>query len=539
MLIRQSSREEPGASPSTSRRKKGKSGRNKGRQVEAEIQEVDDDDDFHDFLPLCAVVKVFTTHSYPHFSLPWQKRRQIKSSGSGFIIDGKRVLTNAHCVEYGSQVQVKRRGSDTKYAAKVEALGFECDLAVLSIEDDFWTGGDGIVKFSKKMPTFGREVCCAGYPIGGETLSVTDGVVSRIEVTNYTNAQAALLGCQIDAAINPGNSGGPAFNTEGLCVGVAFQSMNAAEAENIAYIIPVPVVEHFLRDVKTRGSYTGFPRLGISVQGMENASLRRAHKMDSGAKGVLVRSVQPTGCMRDVLKPADVVTHIGGESIGNDGTFVWRKHERMAFSWLVAQKFFGDSIKISILREGEPMELTATLEKEHELVSSHLHDMEMSTPSYIVIAGLVYTVLTVPYMRSEFGEEWEAEAPVDLVMAVMHREAKMRTEQLVVLSHILSHDSTIGYDEMENILLVSFNETKVENLQHLLDLTYRSTDEFLCFEFTEKHKVVVEREGILDRTRAVCQEHSISSPISSDLRLPGLVGGGGAASPPASSTEES
>ena len=56
-------------------------------------------------------------------------------------------------------------------------------------------------------------------------MSVTSGVVSRIEVTSYVHGAAELLGIQIDAAINGGNSGGPAFNARGECVGIAFQSL--------------------------------------------------------------------------------------------------------------------------------------------------------------------------------------------------------------------------------------------------------------------------------------------------------------------------
>lgn len=56
-------------------------------------------------------------------------------------------------------------------------------------------------------------------------MSVTSGVVSRIEVTSYVHGAAELLGIQIDAAINSGNSGGPAFNNKGECVGIAFQSL--------------------------------------------------------------------------------------------------------------------------------------------------------------------------------------------------------------------------------------------------------------------------------------------------------------------------
>ena len=62
---------------------------------------------------------------------------------------------------------------------------------------------------------------------------------------------------QIDAAINSGNSGGPAFNDKGNCVGIAFQSLKHEDAENIGYVIPTPVIMHFIQDYQKNGRYTG------------------------------------------------------------------------------------------------------------------------------------------------------------------------------------------------------------------------------------------------------------------------------------------
>lgn len=77
-----------------------------------------------------AVVKVFCVHTEPNFSLPWQRKRQYSSSSSGFIIGGRRLLTNAHSVEHHTQVKVKKRGSDTKYLATVLSIGTECDIGM-------------------------------------------------------------------------------------------------------------------------------------------------------------------------------------------------------------------------------------------------------------------------------------------------------------------------------------------------------------------------------------------------------------------------
>lgn len=83
------------------------------------------------------------------------------------------------------------------------------------------------------QPTLPATIDTTGPPQAPLQISVTSGVVSRIEVTSYAHGATELLGVQIDAAINSGNSGGPVFNEAGECVGVAFQSYAGSEAENI------------------------------------------------------------------------------------------------------------------------------------------------------------------------------------------------------------------------------------------------------------------------------------------------------------------
>ena len=88
------------------------------------------------------------------------------------------------------------------------------------------------------LPRLQDMVTVVGYPVGGDNQSVTQGVVSRIEMSEYVHGASELLAIQIDAAINSGNSGGPAFNSAGLCVGIAFQSLKDGDSENIGYVIP-------------------------------------------------------------------------------------------------------------------------------------------------------------------------------------------------------------------------------------------------------------------------------------------------------------
>ena len=70
---------------------------------------------------LNSVVRIFCTHSEPNFAMPWQRLKQESSTSSGLLIDGNRILTNAHSVDYGSLIQVKKRESEKKYIASVIA----------------------------------------------------------------------------------------------------------------------------------------------------------------------------------------------------------------------------------------------------------------------------------------------------------------------------------------------------------------------------------------------------------------------------------
>ncbi|KAL7179339.1 hypothetical protein ACSBR1_042681 [Camellia fascicularis] len=379
-----------------------------------------------------AVVKVFCAHTEPNFSLPWQRKRQYSSSSSGFVIGGRRVLTNAHSVEHYTQVKLKKRGSDTKYVATVLAIGTECDIAMLTVDsDEFWEGVSP-VQFGD-LPTLQDAVTVVGYPIGGDTISVTSGVVSRIEILSYVHGSTELLGLQIDAAINSGNSGGPAFNDKGNCVGIAFQSLKHEDVENIGYVIPTPVIMHFIQDYEKNGAYTGFPILGVEWQKMENPDMRISMGMKPDQKGVRIRRIDPTAPESEVLNPSDIILSFDGVDVANDGTVPFRRGERIGFSYLVSQKYTGDIAAIKVLRKSETLKFNVKLKSHRRLIPAH---NKGRPPSYYIVAGLVFTTVSVPYLRSEYGKDYEYEAPVKLLDKLLHEMPKSQDEQLVVISQV-------------------------------------------------------------------------------------------------------
>src|SRR5258708_3378941 len=181
-----------------------------------------------------SVVKVFSTMRYPDTWKPWTKLAASQSTGSGVVIEGKRILSNAHMVLYASQVQVQANQSGDKMSATVEAIAPGIDLAVLKLEDESFFETHPPLPRASTLPGIKEAVMAYGYPEGGMSLSTTKGIVSRIEFTQY-NFPVSGLRIQIDAAINPGNSGGPA-GARGKMIWVAYSHL--AGAEKIGYIIP-------------------------------------------------------------------------------------------------------------------------------------------------------------------------------------------------------------------------------------------------------------------------------------------------------------
>ncbi|KAM3248764.1 protease Do-like 2, chloroplastic isoform X1 [Capsicum annuum] len=471
---------------------------------------------------LNAVVKVFCTHTAPDYSLPWQKQRQFASTGSAFMIGDGKLLTNAHCVEHGTQVKVKRRGDDTKYVAKVLARGVECDIALLTVENkDFWKGAEPL--HFGHLPHLQDAVTVVGYPLGGDTISVTKGVVSRVEVTSYAHGSSELLGIQIDAAINPGNSGGPAFNDDGECIGVAFQVYRSDEVENIGYVIPTTVVSHFLEDYERNGKYNGFPCLGVLLQKLENPALRACLRVSSN-EGVLVRKIEPTSDVSNVLKEGDVIVSFDGVRVGSEGTVPFRSNERIAFRYLISQKFTGDVAELGIIRAGEFLKVQAVLKPRVHLVPYHI---EGGQPSYLIVAGLVFTPLSEPLIGLTSNcsflfvrEECEDTIGLKLLTKARYSSAKFEGEQIVILSQVLANEVNIGYEDLSNEQILKMNGTRIRNIHHLAHLVDSCKDKYLVFEFEDNFLVVLEREAASSASSSILKDYGIPAERSLDLLEP-------------------
>ena len=303
-----------------------------------------------------STVKIYTKSIGTDYMRPWTKLEGESSTGSGCAIVGQYVLTNFHVTRDHQLLQVQRHDRPGKWVARMVCAGVQCDLALLAVDEPlFWDELPLQAVDSDAIPSLQQVVTAVGYPMGGENLSVTRGVISRVDLLDYTFLEQVsgerLLVLQIDAAINPGNSGGPVFDTEGRVVGISFAGID--DADNIGYVIPMSVVQLFLSTYEATGAFGQLPSLGVTFQTTENRSLRKMLKLDvAGRSGLLVVAVAPLMPAARAVRAGDVVTRIDGHAVAEDGSVQAMAGLRLPWEYLITRRPSGQSLELEISRDG-------------------------------------------------------------------------------------------------------------------------------------------------------------------------------------------
>lgn len=461
------------------------------------------------------VVKIHAVHHTPDLLRPWAKNSPQQVKGSGVVIDGKRILTNAHVVRYASQIYVQPNQSASRIPARVEAMTASMDLAVLKLDDEAFFNQRGTLPFAAELPRVKDTVNVYGYPTGGTELSVTQGIVSRIEFTDYYY-QASGLRIQVDAALNFGNSGGPAV-TDGKLVGLVFSLIQ--NAQNIGYLIPVEEIQLFLADI-TDGVYDGKPQLLDLVQTVENGALRQKLRLPAALSGVMV--AEPYRSDPDYpLKEWDVITQIGDSPIDGDGKVAVRYDLRLSASYLV-QKFAKNGLlPLELFRNGKVAHVDLPVQSQRELVIPYLLN---NIPRYFIFGPLVFSAATQDYLERLGNQRPTAfgQRSSPLVTRRYDKPAFPEEEFVIVASPLFPHRMTNGYDDPNRAVLSEVNGIAVKNLRHLVEILRDNQESQVTFKFAKSgvltnETMVFKRDELIAATGKILEENGIRYPYSPDL----------------------
>ena len=461
-----------------------------------------------------AVVKVFSTLRGPDPFKPWGKAAPQEITGSGVVIEGRRILTNAHVVGYASQVQVQANQSGDKVSATVVAVARGIDLAVLKLDDESFFDRHPPVVRANILPEVRDAVFAYGYPSGGTSLSITKGIVSRIEFVPYAFPVSGLL-IQIDAAINPGNSGGPAVAGDKM-IGLAFAT--ASRAQNMGYIIPNEEIELFLRDIAD-GRHDGKPAMFDDVQTLENPALRDYLKLDKAVGGAVVQHPY-RGDAGYPLKEWDVITRIGEFAIDNQAMVALGANLRVRFQYRVQQVARDGKVPLTVMRGGQLLHVDLPVSAERAML---IPDLKGEYPSYFIYGPLVFSRATAEFLTFLNNDPVGLRVHGFNANPLVTRRGDMpdaaREELVVISAPFFPHKVVTGYNNRFGAVVYSINGVPVRSLRHLVTLLRDLSDELVTIHFDQRsgETMVLPRKEMMAATESILTDNGIRSQGSADM----------------------
>src|SRR6516162_5800175 len=450
-----------------------------------------------------SLVRITTTSQEPDYKVPWNPGSISGGIGAGFVVEGERILTNVHVVSNARFIVVEREDDPQRYPAVVQFVGHDCDLAVLRVLDKSFFQNTRPLALGG-IPAIESPVSVYGYPIGGDRLSVTRGIISRIDFQTYTHSGIdSHLTVQIDAAINPGNSGGPVMQ-DGKVVGVAFQGYSGDVAQNVGYMIPTPVIRRFLKDISS-GHYDGYLDLSLTYFKLLNPAERHALGLPDNEQGVMVSSVSSEGSSVGALQQGDVLLTIDDHPIASDG-FVQLDGERVEMPEIVERKFKGDTVKFGIWRNKAKETVQVRLKGNWPyLIQANHYD---SPPRFVLFGGLVFQPLSKNFMDAYQVEDLRLRYFYNFFIT---DEIYREHPEVIVLSNILPDPVNAYLTDLRFQIVDEINSHRIRTLDDVARAFSEKSDYYVIRFVGSVRPAVLERSAVEQARNRILGNYNVQN----------------------------
>lgn len=439
--------------------------------------------------------------------------------------EGDLVLTAAHVIADARDVRVQLltdTATPEKFVARVRAVANDSDLALLEVLDERCFAS------VEPMRLFGPEdllevqskVQVMGFPIGGDYLSVTEGVLSRVEVVEYSHSRRPALALTVDAAINAGNSGGPVVDpVSGRVLGVAHQKVIAQGVENQGQCVPPCLIWRFLWG-QAHDRLLSQGSMGVMLQHLESPAHREQLGLAPEETGILIREVhRRPGDEASSMQEGDVVLKVGDYMVDNFGTVRLFGH-RVALSAVQDLQYMGDQVCLTVRRNGEVMQLFQTLGEAKHLVPRSLYgEGIVALPGFLIFGGLVFVPLSADFLEQAWPRA--EDRPPHLVDLFLRGTTSTEKREALVLLSICADDVNAGHGSgyVGAPLVKSVGGTDVVDLAHLAKTCGKALreDEFVRIEVvmsTGPYSIVLRSSEIAEANERIMQLYNLPCSAS-------------------------
>jgi S1-C subfamily serine protease len=434
-----------------------------------------------------SVVRINSTQQSWNAGQPWEKNPPNQRRALAAIVGPQQVLTTSELVADATYLEFESTDGTRFAQAKVLAVDYEANLALLGPASE----KEGTALFAQTTvleivtpPKIGQTLGIMQVEDNGQTL-ITPGTLQSVDVTSSFIAGQRFLTYMIKASMqSAASSYSLPVLQENKLAGVLI-SYNSKD--QICDVASTDIILRFLKEAAD-GDYKGFPNLGISIARTEDSSFRQWLKLKDDQGGIYISKVRKGGA-GDLagIKVGDVLLAVDGQAIDRRGYYQHPNYGSLFWGNLIrGEKFTGDTVMLSILRDGQATEIKATLTREEEserLVPTHQFG---KAPNYLIKGGFVFQELSRPLLEA-FGEDWSSRAPLNFLDALENPEKyEDKADRIVFLSGSIPTPATIGYESLRNLIVRKVNGQEITNMKTLIAAFKGNMNELHSIEFAEE-----------------------------------------------------
>jgi len=445
-----------------------------------------------------SVVRINSTSQSWNPAQPWEKNPPENLRSLGAVVGPGQVLTTSEMVADSTYLELELPDGSKTIEAKIIAVDYEANLALLSAKSDeqgaeFFKNANPLQL--SESPSIGDSLQIFQVEDNGTTL-LTSGTLQSVEIVPSFLPRQSFLTYLVKASMQ---SAASSFSLpvikDGTLAGIL---LSYDSGDQISDVLSINVISRFFENAKD-GEYAGFPSLGVSAARTEDPSFRKFLKLQPEQGGLYISNIRPGGAADLAgVKKGDVLLAADGFSIDRRGYYEHPNYGPVFWGNIVrGEKTTGNEIKLSLLRDGEPLEITAILTREEpqdDLVPEYQFDR---APNFLVKGGLIFQELTRPVLEA-FGKDWSSRAPLNLLDVYENPEKYEDTsKRIIFLSGSIPTPATVGYESLRNLIVKKVNGIEIDSMKTLLEAFDKpNADNLHSIEFLEESFTVYLDEAI-------------------------------------------
>lgn len=438
-----------------------------------------------------AIIRIEAFNTKLDLFNPYKNLHEYKSTGTGFFIKEKLILTCYHVVEDSVNIfiTIPKKGKK-KYQVKLVFFCPDCDIALLQT---FNYNSKYILNVddSDNMKELDK-VTAIGYPIGSENIIYTMGIISGMY--NYL--------FQTDAAINAGNSGGPLLNTNNKVIGINVQKIVSKDVDNIGYSIPIKLFIDMIKFILKKQLIVRKP---MFLCNFYNNSIEYINKnqIKNINQGYIIYDILDNFLFKNSgIDNYDILIKIDDYIIDNFGecSVLW-SNEKIHINNLLIRYNIDDIITIEYysLKQHKIINKSIKInETPLEIIEIYKHSNEKI--EYEILGGLIITPITLNHLYDLNNSNINNSRLYELVK---YKKSENRLSGKLFISNILpgTYADTLNIFKNGDIIK-KVNNNEVKNINDFINNCCINND-FIEIETLENKKIILDINKILDLEESI------------------------------------